>query len=179
MEMLDIVDENGEPTGVIKERTKVHEDGDLHRTAHVWILRDNDRGGQDVLLQKRSADKDSFPGCYGISSAGHIPAGVGYMESALRELKEELGIEAKVEELIDCGIRRLSDTNVFYGKIFRDHRITRIYKIKRNDIEIEKLTLQKEEIESVLWMDYEECVEAVKNNTIKHCILLDELLQIK
>ena len=35
MEMFDIVDENGEPTGTVKERTKVHEDGDLHRTSHV------------------------------------------------------------------------------------------------------------------------------------------------
>lgn len=179
MEIFDIVDENGEPTGVVKERTKVHEDGDLHRTAHVWILRDNDNGGQDILLQKRSANKDSFPGCYDISSAGHIPAGSGYVESALRELKEELGIDAVAEELIDCGIRRLSDTNIFYGKVFKDNRIMRIYKMKRNNIAIEKLTLQKEEIESVIWMDYEACVEAVRNNTIKHCILLDELMQLK
>lgn len=41
MEMLDIVDENGEPTGIIKERSKVHAEGDLHRTSHVWIVRDN------------------------------------------------------------------------------------------------------------------------------------------
>lgn len=99
MEYLDIVDENGEPTGVIKERSKVHAEGDLHRTSHVWIVRDNDKGGWDVLLQKRSQNKDSFPGCYDISSAGHIPAGDDYIESALRELKEELGIDAKPEEL--------------------------------------------------------------------------------
>lgn len=44
MEWLDIVDENGEPTGVVKERSEVHRDGDLHRTAHVWIVRDNAEG---------------------------------------------------------------------------------------------------------------------------------------
>ena len=54
MEMLDIVDEYGNPTGVIKERSIVHRDGDRHRTSHVWIVRDNNKGSFDVLLQKRS-----------------------------------------------------------------------------------------------------------------------------
>lgn len=175
MEMFDIVDENGEPTGTVKERTKVHEDGDLHRTSHVWIVRDNNKGGLDVLLQKRSESKDSNPGCYDISSAGHIPAGCGYLDSALRELKEELGIDASSEELELRLIRRISYSDIFHGKLFKDNQVTRVYKMKRNDIDIEKLNLQKEEVEEVIWMDYEECIKAVKNNTIKHCIYLQEL----
>ena len=175
MEMFDIVDENGEPTGTVKERTKVHEDGDLHRTSHVWIVRDNNKGGLDVLLQKRSESKDSNPGCYDISSAGHIPAGCGYLDSALRELKEELGIDASSEELELRLIRRISYSDIYHGKLFKDNQVTRVYKMKRNDIDIEKLNLQKEEVEEVIWMDYEECIKAVKNNTIKHCIYLEEL----
>ena len=175
MEMFDIVDENGEPTGTVKERTMVHEDGDLHRTSHVWIVRDNNKGGLDVLLQKRSESKDSNPGCYDISSAGHIPAGCGYLDSALRELKEELGIDASSEELELRLIRRISYSDIFHGKLFKDNQVTRVYKMKRNDIDIEKLNLQKEEVEEVIWMDYEECIKAVKNNTIKHCIYLEEL----
>ena len=175
MEMFDIVDENGEPTGTVKERTKVHEDGDLHRTSHVWIVRDNNKGGLDVLLQKRSESKDSNPGCYDISSAGHIPAGCGYLDSALRELKEELGIDASSEELELRLIRRISYSDIFHGKLFKDNQVTRVYKMKRNYIDIEKLNLQKEEVEEVIWMDYEECLKAVKNNTITHCIYLEEL----
>ena len=175
MEMFDIVDENGEPTGTVKERTTVHEDGDLHRTSHVWIVRDNNKGGLDVLLQKRSESKDSNPGCYDISSAGHIPAGCGYLDSALRELKEELGIDASSEELELRLIRRISYSDIFHGKLFKDNQVTRVYKMKRNYIDIEKLNLQKEEVEEVIWMDYEECIKAVKNNTIKHCIYLEEL----
>ena len=93
-EIFDVVDENGEPTGEKVTRSKAHEEGIRHRTSHVWIFRMNN-GKIEVLLQKRCADKDSFPGCYDISSAGHIPSGSGYVASALRELKEELGIEAK------------------------------------------------------------------------------------
>ena len=55
--------------------------------------------GYDLLLQKRSKEKDSFPGCYDISSAGHISAGDEPLETALRELEEELGIKAEPEQL--------------------------------------------------------------------------------
>ena len=90
MEYLDIVDENGIPTGRVEERAKVHAEGLRHRTAHVWIGRkDPETGRLQVIMQKRSQQKDSYPGCYDISSAGHVPAGVDYLPSALRELKEE------------------------------------------------------------------------------------------
>lgn len=100
MEFLDIRDKNGNPTGEVKERSLVHADGDIHGTSHVWIVRKNEKGSYDLLLQKRSENKDAFPGCYDISSAGHLPAGQDYLSSALRELEEELGIKAKPEQLI-------------------------------------------------------------------------------
>ena len=73
-EILDIVDEKGLPTGKTVDRQTAHEKGIRHRTAHVWILR-RTSSGTEILLQKRSRDKDSNPGRYDISSAGHIPAG--------------------------------------------------------------------------------------------------------
>lgn len=115
MEYLDIVDENGVPTGKTAERTAAHKQGLRHRTSHVWILRER-AGKVEVLLQKRSQNKDSFPGCYDISSAGHIPAGVDFIPSALRELKEELGCSVSENELIYCGQRRFSYDGVFHGK---------------------------------------------------------------
>ena len=98
MEYLDIVDEYGGPTGQIVERSYAHEQGILHRTSHVWIFRKKGETLQ-VLLQKRSDNKDFFPGCYDISSAGHIPAGSGFTESAIRELKEELELLAAFVDL--------------------------------------------------------------------------------
>lgn len=90
-EWLDVVDKNGAPTGQQVERERAHREGIRHRTAHVWLLRHH-AGQTEILLQMRSKDKDSFPGCYDISSAGHIPAGESVTESALRELREELGV---------------------------------------------------------------------------------------
>ena len=173
MELLDIVDENGAPTGETVDRETAHAMGIRHRTSHVWLLRYR-RGRPEVLLQKRSADKDSFPGCYDISSAGHIPAGDGFLPSALRELEEELGVKAEPSSLILCGQRSFSFRRVFHGKDFRDCQVSNVY-VLFLDREEEEFTLQKSEVEAVEWFDLEECMRLVRENGIPHCIFPEEL----
>lgn len=174
MEFLDIILEDGTVTGKKKERKLIHQDGDLHRTSHVWIARKSRKGRTEILLQKRSQNKDSHPGCYDISSAGHIPAGCGFVESALRELEEELGIRALEDELIYMGTRRFLWKEVFHGEMFVDNQISNVY-LMWKDVDIEALQLQKEEIDSVRWMDFEECYDSVLHNRICHCIPIEEL----
>ena len=95
MEYIDIFDENNNPTGKVKEKQQAHEDGNFHRTAHVWIINDKN----ELLLQKRSASKKTHPNCWDISGAGHIKAGESVVDGAIRELKEELGVEAEEKDL--------------------------------------------------------------------------------
>lgn len=70
-----------------KPRCEVHRDGDWHRSVEVWLL-----DGADVLVQKRSALKDTNPGKLDASCAGHVTSGHAPRETALRELEEELGL---------------------------------------------------------------------------------------
>lgn len=177
MEYLDIVDENGMPTGETVARTVAHREGIRHRTSHVWIFRKKEDKLQ-VLLQKRSDNKDSHPGCYDISSAGHIPAGSDFIPSALRELKEELGVEVDAKQLIYCGQRHFVFEHEFYGEIFRDNQVSNVY-ILWLDREEEEFTLQAEEISKVRWMDFSECMEAVRTDSIPHCIYMEELELLK
>ena len=159
-ELLDLRNADGSRTGEVKERALVHRDGDLHGTAHV-------------LLQKRSANKDSYPGCYDISSAGHIPAGQDFLESAMRELREELGVEAKPEELHEVFTHVGYAEDVFYGKKFINHEYSKVYLLEYTG-RVEDLKLQKEEVESVRWMDYRACLDGIRNATLKSCIFEDE-----
>lgn len=172
-EYFDIVDENGNPTGETIERKEAHRKGILHRTAHVWIAR-RQNGRVELLLQKRCQDKDSFPGCYDISSAGHIPAGADYIESALRELKEELGIDATGDMLKECGFHRMHFDDVFHGEEFIDNQLAKVY-LMWLDREAEEFTVQVEEIDSVMWIDFEECKKAVEKGSIPNCIDIAEL----
>ena len=125
-------------------------------------------------MQKRSAEKDSFPGCYDISSAGHIPAGCGFLESAVRELSEELGLNIAPEELVYCGRRQISHRDWFHGKEFVDSQVTNVYCLWK-DVEPEALALQASELESVRWMKLSECKKLVRENGFKHCIYIEEL----
>ena len=177
MEYFDIVDENGNPTGEKVERSIAHKNGIPHRTAHVWIVRQKD-DNIEILLQKRCMTKDSFPGCYDISSAGHIPAGEDYIQSALRELEEELGVKATPEELVFCGDYRTYIIRDFHGEKFVDNQYARIFLLWK-DYEETEFCVQKEEIDSVKWMKFRTCKESVRNNMIPHCIDIAELEMIE
>ena len=149
MELLDIVDENGKPTGETVERKIAHSEGIRHRTAHVWIVRKSDEC-EEVLLQKRAMNKDSFPGRYDTSSAGHIQAGDEPEESAIRELHEELGIKASVDDLQFVDTFVIQYEKEFYGKMFKDSEIAFVY-VYTKPVNIDELTLQKEELDGVEW----------------------------
>jgi isopentenyldiphosphate isomerase len=168
LELFDIVDENGMPSGGTVERGKAHAEGILHRTAHIWIVRETG-GRQQVLLQKRSADKDSFPGRFDTSSAGHIQAGDEPRESALRELKEELGIEAEKEDLDYAGTFRIQYDLEFHGKPFRDNEVAFVY-VYRKETDETQLILQKEEVECAEWFDMEETYRACIARDQKFCV---------
>lgn len=177
-EYLDIRTPDGEVTGEVKERTQVHIDGDIHGTSHVWLIRHKGNGKFDILLQKRSATKDAYAGCYDISSAGHIPAGQDYLESAIRELEEELGIKAKPEELKLIGMHDGMMEAEFYGKTFKNHEISAVY-IYEKPIDDRNFKLQREEVESVIWIDFDECREKLRSGKIKNCIFEDEFKMLE
>lgn len=157
-EIFDIVDEKGQPTGETVTRSQAHAEGIRHRTAHIWVVRENGEK-TEVLLQKRAMNKDSFPGRYDTSSAGHIQAGDEPLESAVRELAEELGIQADPDDLKFAGTFPIQYEKEFHGKPFRDNEIAFVY-IYHEEVGIDNLTIQKEELDSVEWFDLEEVYQA-------------------
>lgn len=177
MEYFDIRTANGALTGQTKERSQVHRDGDTHGTAHIWILRPNKEGSFDLLLQRRSPAKDSHPNCLDISTAGHLSAGQDFLEAALRELEEELGIRARPEELHFVGMHHGIFHGEYSGVPFHDDEISAVY-LYTKPVEAHKLTLQTEEVASVTWMRYEDCLSQVKAHSAEFCIFADELEMI-
>lgn len=88
MEMFEIVDEEDRVIG-LAPRSRCHGDPSLiHRVAHVLVF---NRHGE-LLLQKRSENKDIQPGRWDTSVGGHLSPGESYLEAAYREMAEELGI---------------------------------------------------------------------------------------
>ena len=177
MELFEILNPDGTFSGRTSERNIVHATGALHATSHVWLIRPNEASGYDILLQERCATKESYPGCYDISSAGHIPYSEDYVTSALRELEEELGIVATAEELHFIGTHQNESKEIFHGKLFWNHEYSHVYLYLCNEEPI--FHLQEEEVASVRWMDLEDCIQAVTKGSIPNCIFLKELNLIK
>ena len=169
MEFFDIVDEYGVPTGNTVSREQAHKTGILHRTAHVWIIRET-QGRTEILLQKRSKEKDSFPGMYDTSSAGHIAAGEEPLPSALRELSEELGIRADAEQLHYAGTFRIQYEKVFHERLFKDNEVTHVF-VYTEPVCIEQLVLQVSEVSEVRWFTLDEVwTEIQRGDRERFCV---------
>ncbi len=168
MEIFDVCDEKGRPTGQTVSREQAHREGILHRTAHVWVLQKK-QGRYEVLLQKRSPEKDSFPGMYDTSSAGHIPAGSEPLESAIRELYEELGIDAAPSDLKFAGTFRIRYEREFHGKIFRDNEFSSVY-VYTKDVDIDRLRLQESEVSEVRWFPLSEVQSEIRLRRTRFCV---------
>ncbi len=168
MEIFDIVDEFGTPTGETVERTTAHAEGIRHRTAHIWVIRENN-GRTEVLLQKRSDNKDSFPGRYDTSSSGHIHAGDEPLISAVRELSEEIGIDATPDELEFAGKFDIRYSKEFYGKLFCDNEVSYVY-IYKKPVDITALTLQTEEVSEVRWFDLQDAHDRCLRHDPELCV---------
>ncbi|HSX43159.1 MAG TPA: NUDIX domain-containing protein [Candidatus Saccharimonadales bacterium] len=95
-ELIDVLDEHGNKTGVVLPRSEVHEKELRHASVFVWIY--NSKG--EVLLQHRAKDKKIFSDVWDVSVAGHITAGDEPVEAAIREVSEEIGIAINPSELI-------------------------------------------------------------------------------
>ena len=160
VELLDVVDVHGKPLNLVKPRHLVHRDGDWHKTVHVWIK--NHKG--ELLLQKRSSEKESFPDFWDISSAGHIQAGQTSISAAVQEVREELGIALEKKELnylftIRAGYKKA-------GGDFIDNEISDVYIVTKN-VFLSDLHLQKEEISEVQWMSVNELKKALVSEAQK------------
>ena len=91
-----------------------------------------------------------------------------------------MGISASAEYFTYVGDHLSYHESVFYGKPFRDHELSHIFVYRLSDrIDAEKLRLQKEEIESVSWIDFDELEQRMKDGTIQTCIDPDELSILK
>lgn len=93
-ELLDVLDEEGNSTGVAKPRARVHLDGDWHRALHLWVVRESDL----VVMQRRAKGKDLSPLKIDVTVGGHYRAGEMFVD-VLREAEEEIGLEVRPGQL--------------------------------------------------------------------------------
>lgn len=146
-EVWDIYDENRIKTGRTMIRGNEIKNGDYHLVVHVCIF--NSKG--ELLIQKRTLNKKSYPGMWDVSVGGSAILGDSSQTAAERETLEEIGLKINLQD------KRPRITLNFKGG-FDD-----VYLIKM-DINIDELVLQEEEVSDVKWASLEEVLTLLKEN---------------
>lgn len=162
MELLDVVDENGNPLGQVIERNKVYDLDLLHLVVSVLVVNNS----KQVLIQKRSANKKYSPNKWGVCS-GHVEAGETPVHAALRELEEEIGFKCEANEL------KVVDENLL-RRIPGDSKIMNYYYVYSDKNE-DEFVIQKEELSAVKWITIDELIDKIKNHSEEFYIKEDRL----
>ena len=144
MELIDILDKEGNKTGAIETKKTVHRLGLRHRSVHIWILNQQN----EILLQYRSENMENYPNMWDISVAGHVSSGETSKQAALREIEEEISLKLTESDLEF--IATVQQYVVLNNATYFDHTFNDIY-IVRLDYTPEKLKAQEEEIKALQW----------------------------
>jgi len=147
MEYFDVLDENGNKTGDIIERKEAHRLGICHRGIHVWVMNFKN----ELLLQKRSKDKDIGPNLWYVSLAGHISSKESNEETIKREFFEELGLKVHFSNI--KYLYTFHEINTYENGTIIDNEFDDVYLLKM-DLNIEDLILQGDEVEEVKFINY-------------------------
>lgn len=139
-----VVNEKDEVTGTIS-RAEAHEKGIPHRIAVIYV--ENLKG--EILVQVRMTGRLDH------SSAGHVDPGEEYIDTAKRELKEELGMENIELNLVGYGVSKENVSGIDGNRV----HVMQIFSCVGEPRE-----LQKDEVRSVYWTDPKEVFKEMTEN---------------
>lgn len=137
-ELVDILDSEGNYTGKVALKSEAHKNGWFHPTVHVWFFTADGR----VLIQQRAATKDTHPLLWDVSVAGHIGAGEKTEDAAVREVKEEIGLEITAPNLRKIGVFKAVHK---HNENLEDCEFHHVFLYKLN-LPISTLSRQKSEV---------------------------------
>ncbi len=149
-ERVDVVDDLGRPTGRVVWKSDAHRRGIPHRCFHCWVSGADDADQPYLLVQRRAATKDTWPGRLDVTAAGHLAAGEEPLDG-LREVEEELGLSVGPDRLIPLGTRWV-DLEIPQG---RDRELHHVFLLVDRTPPAE-LRLQRDEVAAVLRLRLED-----------------------
>jgi len=158
MEIWDLYDEERRIIGEHVRGTELPENG-FHLVVHVWIKNSDGK----YLMTQRSRNKATFPlmwECVG----GSVIKGENSIQSAVREVKEEVGLELAPEDgqLLMTKTRRMIG-----GKRYND--IVDVWLFRHDgDVSLDDATT--DEVEQIRWMDRAEIEALRRENRLVYSI---------
>lgn len=162
MEYWDIYDKDRNFTGKKKGKYEKWNEGEYHLAVEGWIINSK----KQILVQQRSDKCEILPGVWALTT-GRVISGETTRQGCVRELKEELGIEVKEDE---CEL-----VSTYFKN--RLGMIWDIYFV-RKDIELDKITLQEEEVARVKLVNTDEFRQMLSDKVMYEYEEIYDLLDI-
>lgn len=145
MEIWDAYNKDGTLAGCDLIRGEAIPNGLYHLVSEIIVKH---KDGMYLLMQ-RDLKKATYPGFYEASAGGSALKGEKPYDAAVRELREETGIEVKeLKQIYKC----LSKDTIYYGYLCE------------TDCEKESITLQEGETISYLWMSKKELLKFIESD---------------
>ncbi|NBK21005.1 MAG: NUDIX domain-containing protein [Spirochaetia bacterium] len=135
-ELFDLYDNERKPLGKVFQRGLAIPTGLYHVVVSVWTI--NERS--QILLTLRSPQKHLMPNLWE-STSGSVQAGEDSLNAALRELREETGIVASLEEI------------TFLGTTRKEASFVDIF-IVRKKVDLSEIILQEDETVAAKWVTF-------------------------
>ena len=114
-------------------------------------------------MQQRAKKKETNPGKWDVSVAGHVSAGQTSIEAAIREVSEEIGIHLKENEL--KYILTYQKENKIHNHFYSNH-IFDFYLVQTNKIDLAKIKIQESEVEQVNLCNLAQVQEMLSKNLV-------------
>lgn len=145
-EYWDVLNEQGEKTGKRLRRAAYNQlaNGEYHLVVHIWIV--NSKG--EFLIQRRSEGRLPMPGEWA-ATGGSVFAGEDSQTAAIRELKEELGIQVRPGE-------------IHYLRQFKRKNSIIDFWWARVDANLSSLSLEPEEVEEARWVSADQLRQMIQ-----------------
>lgn len=140
-EKFDVVDENDKVLYNVVGKDTLHSlsKDKFHRSVHIFI---EVHGGRFVIQLKGAGTENA--GKWSSSVSGHVRSGEEYIDAAIREVKEEVGLRIDREDLEKVAtIQPCEDTGYEFVTLYEYLMDDRAEIIKPNPAEVEELRIMK------------------------------------
>jgi isopentenyl-diphosphate delta-isomerase len=152
-----LVDEKNHILGTMPKAEAHQKKTPLHRAFSAFIF--NKKG--ELLLQKRSHNKKTWPGVWSNSCCGHPVLGEDNVKAAKRRISEELGLKVK-------NIKEIAPYRYKFSKNgIMENEICPIIVVFLKSIP-KKIKFDKKEVGEVRWVDWGKFLQAIAENPKKY-----------
>lgn len=148
VELWDLFDSDRKKTGRIIKRGDPMKPDEYHIVVHIWIV--NSKG--EWLISKRSANKP-HPGMWECT-AGSVICGEESIDAAVREVKEELGINLTPDQgILFKSYRRKNKCRPDFCDVW----------VFKYDCPVSTIVLQEEETCDAMWASKDKIIKMMED----------------